>query len=104
VIAHYDIYVGALSLGNFYLFGYLINKPYSKFASYAVGCVLAMIYLDLLEYRKIKDEEEKKKYPILNFFKKKAWISWIMIFVFLGLILLVYLISFPEVENPDAWN
>lgn len=61
--------VGLISLENYYLNGLLLNKPYCKMGNYAIGAILAYIYMDILEYRKIKmDILKKKRHP---------WIYWI---------------------------
>jgi hypothetical protein len=48
LVYRFNLTAGALSLENYYLFGMVINKPYTKFNSYGVGIYLAMIYLEIL--------------------------------------------------------
>jgi hypothetical protein len=58
---HHNLSVGALTLENFYLYSINFNKPWTKFPSYSLGCWMGAFYLNVLEYRKTKNEVDKQR-------------------------------------------
>jgi uncharacterized membrane protein YidH (DUF202 family) len=101
----YGLTAGALSLENYYLFGVILNKPYTKLASYSIGIYLSMIYLDIVNYRRLKSEEERsKEYPKLHFLHRAKFLSYLFIFVGIFLIMLMMFVSYPAVKAPYSWT
>jgi hypothetical protein len=57
----YDFKAGLVNTEGYYMYAYMINKPYTKLSAQCVGVLFGIMYWDLLKYRKIEDEEEKKR-------------------------------------------
>lgn len=105
LVYKFNLTAGALSLENYYLFGMVINKPYTKFSSYGVGVYLAMIYLEILQYRKLKGDQEKKAhYPKIHFLHTSKLLSFFMIVLSFIVIIIVLFSSYPAVKQPYSWN
>ena len=61
MVYEYDLGVGPLSIQGYYMQSVLGIKPYAKFQTYLYGSGLAFAYWDLLKYRKIDNEWDKKE-------------------------------------------
>lgn len=59
---------GPLAAEGYYMFANLMNKPWGKLNSQALGVLLAFVYFDILKYRKlVTDEAKNAQYPKLHF-------------------------------------
>jgi hypothetical protein len=56
-IKTYDIKAGILASQNWYLFAYLLEKPWSHLGSTCVGVYFAQLYMQLLKYRRTAETE-----------------------------------------------
>lgn len=73
---HFNFRASPLATEGYYIFSYIVNKPYMKFVTHSVGVLAAFAYMNLLAYRKLQsDEEKKEKHPILHFWLKYIWLS-----------------------------
>ena len=84
----WDFKSGPLAIEDYYMFAYMVNKPYAKLYCCAMGILLGYNYIEILKYRKLETEEEKKeKYPKLHAIIKRPWIGWISIILGAALII-----------------
>ena len=58
VAAKYDLKAGPLAVENYYMFSYLMYKPYSKLALMSIGLQTGILYFNILQYRKATEEEK----------------------------------------------
>ncbi len=56
----WDFKAGPLAIEDYYMFAYMFNKPYGKFYCSALGILFGYHYIEILKYRKLETEEEKK--------------------------------------------
>jgi hypothetical protein len=47
----YDLKAGPLALENYYLFSYMMYKPYSRVAQVILGIQTGILYYHILQYR-----------------------------------------------------
>lgn len=47
---------GIFSIENYYMYSYLVNKPWYKLAVYFTGIISAMLFIDIRNYKKSKRE------------------------------------------------
>lgn len=66
-VTKYGLRAGPLAEENWNIFAILIQKPFFKLVSLTLGITFAFQYQQILEYRKLKtDAERKEKYPTLD--------------------------------------
>jgi len=53
------IRAGPIAEENWYLFAYLVEKPWMKTGAFAIGVMFADLYMQLLKYRALKNNEER---------------------------------------------
>lgn len=53
LVNYYNLTAGLFSSEDFYLFAAMANKFYTKIGPSAFGVACAVLYIDVLEYRKI---------------------------------------------------
>jgi hypothetical protein len=76
IIYKYSIRAGPLAEENWFLFAYLVEKPWCKTGSLAIGVIFAELYIQLLHYRALKtDEERKEKYPKMHSLVTRQWLK-----------------------------
>ena len=51
----YDIKAGFMAVDNYYLLTGIIGKPWTKLQNIGQGIIFALIYRNIIEYRKIAD-------------------------------------------------
>lgn len=56
----YGFKAGPLAIEDYYMFSYVFNKPYTKQVSQCMGVLLAFCYYEILKYRKLTTDEERK--------------------------------------------
>jgi len=77
---HYGLSIGLLYHSNYFLLQGIISKPWTKTANIGFGALLAYIYMQILDYRTKKtDEEKEKSYPKIHKIYKSAKIGWMLI-------------------------
>lgn len=70
-----------------------------------MGVTAALIYMKILDFRRITDEEARKaKYPILNFVHHSNLAHTILFLVGFALILVNLLIGHSAIAAPYSWN
>jgi len=47
----YDLKAGPLALENYYLFSYMMYKPYSRVAQVILGVQAGILYYHIIQYR-----------------------------------------------------
>ena len=52
---------------GYYLFSYMINKPWCKMMMHSMGVLTCFVYLNLLKYRKASLEDKKTSFPVIHF-------------------------------------
>ena len=66
----------------------LIANPLTKLSNLGLGVLLAYIYVQIIDYRKIKSEEVRKAvHPSIYFAHKNSTVGWIAIFFALFIVL-----------------
>jgi len=66
--AEFNFRGSPLAPEGYYIFSYIVNKPYMKFQTHSIGVLTAFAYIELVKYRKLQSEEDKKsKHPFLHF-------------------------------------
>lgn len=69
LMAHfYQFKASPLNPEGYYLFAYLINKPWAKMMMHSMGALTGYAYLDLLKYRKASPEEKETSFKTLHYF------------------------------------
>jgi len=69
LMAHYyQFRASPLNPEGYYLFAYLINKPWAKMMMHSMGALTGFAYLELLKYRKASLEEKETSYKKLHYF------------------------------------
>lgn len=60
VVYKYDLKAGIFASQNYYLFAYLLEKPWAHIGSSVVGIYFANLYMRLLKYRATDDDLKAK--------------------------------------------
>lgn len=53
IVYEFNLTAGAYTLENWYMYGMFLNKPYCKLQVHAIGILGAILYFDVLAYRKL---------------------------------------------------
>jgi hypothetical protein len=70
-----------------------------------VGIYFAQLYMSLLKYRRIEDEDEKKlKFPALHFMHKVQWIRLLMTAIGVSLMVTDLTVARHAIAAPYAWS
>jgi len=77
ITIHYNIKIGFMDVHNYFWLQGMISKPWTRVGGVAQGCILAVTYLDILKYRKSKNQA--KEFPKLYFMHSKRWVGWLLI-------------------------
>lgn len=68
VIDHYQLRVGVFAAENVNLVDQYFTKPWTKVFATAIGVYSANLYMDILDYRKVYNEEFKREsYPWIHY-------------------------------------
>lgn len=107
IVSEFDLTAGAYTLENWYMYAQYLNKPYCKLQVHAIGLLSAILYLDILEYRKARAEsleEAQKQYPKIHFVTE-SWLAG-KVMLLLGVVFFVInlFISFFCTKTPYAWS
>jgi hypothetical protein len=90
-------------INNYYLFAYLANKPYCHLQTWATGMMFGYFYIELLKYRKIESEIEKKsQFPIIHFLQNTPLLTRFLFLIGVTVIFTNFTIIFEA--NKDADN
>lgn len=96
---------GPIAEENWYLFAYLVEKPWCKTGVFASGCMYADIYRHLLKYRALRtDEERKEMYPKMHWFVQAVWIRKLIATLCVGICIFILLIAKPAINDPYKWS
>lgn len=96
---------GPFAEENWYLFAYLFQKPFLKIHSFSLGIVAAHVYMKILDFRRIPEEEDrKKKYPCLNFIHHSNLAHSILFLLGFALVLTALLIGHSAFAAPYSWS
>ena len=101
----YGLRAGPFAEENWYLFAYMFQKPFMKIHVYAMGVTAALIYMKILDFRRIPDEERRKeKYPIINYVHHSNVCHVILFLIGFALVLTNLLIGHSAIAAPYSWN
>ena len=76
-----------------------------KTASFAIGIIFADLYIQVLKYRMLKDDEERKSsYPKLHRFIESDILKNIVLLLSIGCILLGLFICHSAIAKPYSWS
>ena len=96
---------GPFAEENWYLFAYLFQKPFMKVHSFAFGVVAAHIYMKILDFRRIPEEEDRKrKYPCINYMHHSNVLHSMMFIIGLALVLFALMIGHSAFASPYSWS
>lgn len=105
VVFKYSLRAGPLAEENWYLFAYLIQKPWMKTGSFAVGIMFADLYMQLIKYRMLKtDEERKSTHPKLFRFINSNCLKNFVLLLSIGSIVFGLLIGHTAIASPYSWT
>jgi len=101
----YDFKAGPLAIEDYYMFSYVFNKPYTKQVCQCMGVLLGYCYYEILKYRKLEtDEERKENFPKLHWFHVRPnlglFLNWFSVF----LIFFSLCSGFTANEDPYQWD
>lgn len=97
--------VGQGTNEGYTFFAYIGNKPYFRLHTQAIGVAVAIFYIDLINYRKIDNEEEKRQsHPVIHWWIQRPWVSYIIELLSGGLIIFTLTDAFTAMKNPYAWS
>lgn len=100
-----DLTAGLFSSEDYYLFSTMANKFYTKLGPSAFGVMCAVLYLDVLQYRKVDSEDEKKEqFPKIHFFHKYYLAGWAVFFIALANIVWQMFVLYEPGIDPYAWT
>ena len=105
VCLEYGLRVGPFAEENWYLFSYLFQKPFFKFHTYALGIAAAFLYMKILSFRRIAEEQERRaKHPLISFLHTSNLAHALMFLVGFAFVLTALLIAHSAVAAPYSWT
>lgn len=105
VCVKYQLRAGPFAEENWYLFAYLFQKPQFKLMSTSIGVFCAFIYMKILSFRRIPDEETRKqRHPLINKITRSDLIHTIMFLLGFGIILMNLLVGHQAIADPYSWT
>ena len=105
IIYKYQIRAGPLAEENWYLFAYLVEKPWVKTGSLAIGVMFADLYMQLLAYRALPtDEARKEKFPKMHGFVTTAWIKNLSMLMCVAAIIFSLTCGHQAIAKPYSWT
>jgi len=81
------------------MYQYFIIKPYTKIASFSMGIMLSMLYLEIIDYRK-----DPAAHPALVFLRKQIYIPYACVGVGIGLLATSMFLSYSANAHPETWT
>jgi len=83
----------------------MFQKPFYKVASFTIGVAAARLYMKILNYRKLADDNERKQvYPFLDRLHHSSCLHGLMLAAGLGLIAMNLLIGHSAIAAPYSWS
>jgi hypothetical protein len=68
----YKFRANYLATEGYYLFSYIINKPYTKLLTHSLGVLTAFAFFEYLSYKKVTVPEVKRgRHPIIHMLASK---------------------------------
>lgn len=97
----YDLKAGPLALENYYMFSYLMYKPYSKLAFMSMGIQFGYLYHNILIYR--LSTNKPLEYPRLHSLHTSSYTSPLLNLTGVGLIITCLFCGYEALKDPYAW-
>lgn len=105
VCLKYGLRAGPFAEENWELFARLFQKPFFKIGSMAMGVTAAYIYMQILKFRRIPNEAQRKaQHPIINFFHHSNFAHFLLFSVGFALVLTNLLIGHSAIAAPYSWT
>ena len=83
----------------------MFQKPFMKIHVFAMGVTAALLYMKVLAFRRIPDEEQRKaKHPFINYVHHSNVCQVIMFLVGFALVLTNLLIGHSGIAAPYSWS
>lgn len=82
-----DYTANVYSLENYDMYQLLITKPWGKLHLHGLGILAAILYFDILAYRKLENFDKPKHYPKIHFLSKNVKVA--KLFMLLGVTIVV---------------
>jgi len=105
VVYKYDLKAGILAEQNWYLFAYLLEKPWAHIGSLMIGIYFAQLYMRLLKYRKIESDVLKaQEFPIIHKACTSSWIRILMSLIGSAIVTTDLMIARSAIADPYLWT
>ena len=83
----WDLKAGLLATQNWYMFAYMLEKPWNHLPAMSLGVMFSYLYCLLLDYRACTDVIKEQEYPWIHFCHTQEWTRSFMKLI--GTVLLV---------------
>lgn len=104
VAYHIGFTAGIYTIENFLLYSRYMIKPYCKLQVYGLGILGAIMYLDILEYRKHDPLRKKTLFPKLHFLHNNIVIAKICMLLGVTLIFLNMFVTYQPGMDAYKWS
>ncbi|CDW89299.1 UNKNOWN [Stylonychia lemnae] len=104
-LAHTKSYTANVyTLENYDMYQLLTTKPWSKFHLHGLGILCAILYFDILAFRKLDKFEQKKQYPKIYFFSNNIISGKIIMLSGVGFIVTNFFVTYEPTQDAHNWN
>ncbi len=100
----YDLKAGPLAIENYYLFSYMMYKPYSRVAQVCLGVQCGILYHSILLYRQLDEEDRRVQYPKIDYLHRSHFIGYLLNLGGIGLIITCLFCGYEALKDPYSWN
>jgi hypothetical protein len=102
IASRYDLKAGPLALENYYMFSYLMYKPYSKLALLSIGLQTGILYHHILLYRTLSPNNSSPSF-IHTLHTRRSFFSPFLVLTGIGLILTCLFCGHEALKDPYSW-
>lgn len=88
-----------LTTEGYFLFSYLINKPWCKMQIHSLGVLTAFAYLNLLAYRRASPEEKSGSFSFVHWVQQRKWVGNLLILFSLVMVLTSFTSAWRSNQN-----
>ena len=99
--AHYDLTIGLVDAGNYFLLQAIISKPWTKLANVGAAGICACIYHNLIRYRLQGDQAQ---YPRVHAFKNNKKAGKILAYASFAVIVVCLTLAWGANIDPEGYS
>jgi len=92
---------GVFAVENYYMFSEMVDKPYTKTGSHGLGIIAAILYLQLLEFRKATKTPNHHFFRLISTSKLSAWACMLL---GVALVIANAFVGFTAIRDPYSWS